>query len=105
MTDKFAYEARQTVKAAQWREDNLEEMKELLQDIVEKDLDGTPCVYAEEIEPYFVTSLGYRPGYMILKFYAGDDMEVDPGMWVVVYEDGEIEIMEDTQFHKMFLKS
>lgn len=103
--DKFDYKARQTVRAAQWKEDNLEEMKELLKDVLEKDFDGEPCIYASEIEPYFLTSLGYRPGYMLLQFYAGDDMEVDPGRWVVVYEDGEIEVMGDLEFNKMFLKS
>lgn len=102
---KFDYEARQAVKAAQWKEDNLAEMQELLKDIVQEDFDGQPCVYAEEIEPYFLNSLGHRPGYMLLQFYAGDDMEVDPGRWVVVYEDGEVEIMDHIEFHKMFLKS
>lgn len=102
---KFDYEARRQVRAAQWREGNLEEMQELLQDIVEKDIDGELCVYTQEIEPYFLSSLGHQPGYLILKFYAHDDMEVDPGMWVVVYEDGEVETMDNDLFHKMFTKS
>jgi hypothetical protein len=96
------YRAKQTVKAVQWQEDNLQEMIDLLRDVVEKDAEGNPCVYAQEVEPYFLRSLGYRQGYMILTFYAGDDMEVDPGIWVVVYEDGEVETMENEQFNKMF---
>ena len=102
---QFDYTARQSVRAAQWRQDNLTEMQELLKDIVEEDFDGDPCVYADYIDPYFLNSLGYRGGYFVLKFYANDDMEVDPGRWVVVYEDGEVEIMDDQQFHKMFVKS
>jgi hypothetical protein len=40
----------------------------------------------------------------MLKFYAGDDMEVDPGQWVVVYDDKEIEVMDEDQFKKMGFK-
>jgi len=97
------YVARQTVNAVQWREDNLDEMITLLKDVVENDADG-PCVYVDEVEPYFLQSLGHQPGYFMLKFYSGDDMEVDPGQWVIVYEDDEIEIMNDEQFNRMFRK-
>lgn len=97
----FEYEAKLNVCAAQWREDNLDEMKELLKDVVSHNEWDGPEVYADEIEPYFLTSLGYRPGYMILKT---ELHEFDPGMWVLVHEDGEIEGMEDEQFHKMYRK-
>lgn len=80
-------------------------MKELLKDVVDSNQWDGPEVYADYIEPYFLRSLGDRGGYYMLKFYAGDDMEVDPGQWVVVYEDGEIEIMDDEQFHRMFERS
>lgn len=93
------YKAKQVVNAAQWKEDNLNEMRELLKDVVDKDIDGIPCVYADEIEPYFLTSLGYRPGYKILKT---EFDEFDPGIWVVVYEDGIVEGIDDEQFNKMF---
>lgn len=100
------YRAKQQVAAIQWREDNLDEMIKLLTNVVEHDIDNVPCVYAEEIEPYFISVLGYRPGYKILKFYAtSDDMEVDPGRWVVVYEDDEVEIMNDEEFNRRFEKS
>lgn len=98
---KFDYVAKQSVCAAQWRGDNLDEMKELLKDVVEADETGDPYVYADEIEPIFLTSLGYRPGYMILKTEMD---EFDPGMWIVVYEDGEFEGMDDEQFNRMFRK-
>jgi hypothetical protein len=96
------YRAKQTINAARWNETNFEEMVELLKGVVDHDATGTPCVYVETIEPYFISSLGNVSGYSMLQFYAGDDMEVDPGMWVVVYEDNEVEIMEDFQFHRMF---
>lgn len=80
-------------------------MYAVLKGVVEEDFDGTPQVYCDYIEPYFLHSLGTRGGYFSLKFYAGDDMEVDPGNWVVVYEDSEVEIMSHEQFHKMFEKS
>ena len=98
----FDYVAIQRVKAAQWTGENLSEMQDLLEGVVDSnDRDGVE-VYREYIDPYFLRSLGNRGGYYVLKFYAGDDEEVDPGRWVVVYEDGEVEIMDDEQFHKMF---
>jgi len=103
--DQFTYLAKQTVQAAQWTGHNLSEMKDLLEDVLSHNpWDGLE-LYVEEIEPYFLFSQGLREGYNVLKFYAsGDDMEVDPGIWVVVYSDGEIELMEDEQFNKMFAK-
>jgi hypothetical protein len=104
---KFDYAAKQLIQAAQWDQSNYEDMKDLLRGVVEcNDFDGIE-VYTEYIEPYFLSYRGEthsQAGYYILKFYAGDDMEVDPGMWVVVYEDGEVEIMEDQQFNRMFEK-
>jgi|SRR6188768_2272872 len=103
--DQFSYRAKQNVQAAQWTGSNFPEMKDLLKDVVELNEWDGPEIYVEEIEPYFLFSQGLREGYNILKFYAsGDDMEVDPGLWVVVYEDGEVELMEDEQFLKMFEK-
>jgi hypothetical protein len=98
---KFDYEYVRTVRAAQWLGDNLEEMKELLKDSVySNEFDG-PEVYTEDIEAMF----GYG-GYTMLKFYAWeDDQEVDPGQWVVVYDDGEYgEILQDGEFTSMFRK-
>lgn len=89
------------VSAAQWTGHNLDEMKKLLKNVVDNNpWDGIE-VYVDYIEPYYISSLGNRGGYNLLKFYAGDDMEVDPGNWVVVYSDGEVEIMDDEQFTKM----
>lgn len=99
--NKFSYTAKLNVRAAQWRGDNLAEMKELLKDVVPSNEWDGPEVYADEVEPYFISSLGYRPGYMILKT---ENDEFDPGMWIVVHEDGEFEGMDDEQFHKMFRK-
>lgn len=98
---QFDYRAKQIVTAAQWRGDNLDEMKQLLQDVVEGDEEG-PYVYADYIEPYFYSNLINNPGYYMLKT---EDDEFDPGMWVVVYEDGEVEGMGDEQFTKMFEKA
>ena len=95
------YKAKQSIEAAQWKEDNLDEMRELLRGVVGSDSDGVPFVYADEIEPYFLTSLGHRPGYLVLKT---EFDEFDPGVWVVVYEDGSFEGMDDEQFNKMFEK-
>lgn len=99
------YKARQTVNAAQWNGFNLNEMQDLLEGVVDSnDRDGVE-VYSDYIEPYFITyrdKTHARSGYHLLKFYAGDDMEVDPGQWVIVYEDGEVEIMDDDQFNKIF---
>jgi hypothetical protein len=75
-------------------------MKSLLSQYVDGDAEG-PYVYSEEIEPYFLVSMGYSPGYNMLKFYVTDDHEVDPGQWVVIYTDGEIEIMDEETFQKM----
>jgi hypothetical protein len=101
----FEYRAKQNVRACQWTGENLEELRWLLKGVVENDIDGDPCVYREYIEPYFTHYRGKthaNPGYYMLQFYAGDDMEVDPGRWVVVYEDSEVELMDDEQFNKMF---
>lgn len=93
------YRAKQTIKAAQWDGHNLDVMRDLLSDIlIEFEVD----VYSEYIEPYFISSLGNRGRYNMLKFWAGDDIEVDPGQWVVVYDDLEVEIMDDQQFNRMF---
>lgn len=96
----FNYVAKQSIRAAQWRGDNLDEMKELLKDVVDGDEDG-PYIYAEWIEPYFIRSLGDRGGYYMLKT---EFDEFDPGIWIVVYEDGEFEGMDDEQFNRMFEK-
>lgn len=98
-----AYQAKQRVYAAQWTGENIEEMKDLLLDVVESNQWDGPEIYSEYIEPYFLTSLNRAGGgYNMLTFYAGADMEVDPGQWIVVYEDNEVEIMDDAQFNKMF---
>ncbi len=91
-----------TVKAVQWSGENLKEMKDLLTGIVYcDDFTGEPQVYSSRIEPYLFAS-GSSEGYNIVQFYAwGDDQEVDPGLWVVVYEDLDGEIMDDEQFNKM----
>jgi hypothetical protein len=94
------YRAKEIVNAVQWTGDNLEEMKELLRDVVDGDEDG-PYVYADEIEPIFLKSLGYRPGYMILKTEMD---EFDPGTWVVVFDNNEIEGFSNNQFNKRFEK-
>lgn len=94
---------RTEVEACQWTGDNLDEMKQLLAPYVEGNEEG-PYVYEEHIEPYFYSNDLNSQGYCMLKFYAGDDMEVDPGQWVVVYQDGEIEIMNDRQYTKMGFK-
>lgn len=102
----FKWTSRINVEAAQWTGDNLNEMKILLMPYVDNNEWDGPEVYLEEIEPYFLPSIQkHGGGYNMLKFYAGDDMEVDPGQWVVIYEDREIEIMNDEQFHKMFGRS
>ena len=98
---KFDYRAKSSVSAVQWRGDNLDEMRELLDGVIEKDSDGVVMVYADWIEPYFFSEKINNNGYYVLKT-EGD--EFDPGMWVVVYEDGDVEGMEDTQFNKMFEK-
>lgn len=89
-----------TVKAAQWRGDNLEEMRELLKDIVDTDFDGVPAVYSDYIEPYTLIT-GSGGGYYVL-FFLGE--EVDPENWVIVYEDDEVETMHDKQFNRLFVK-
>lgn len=89
------------VRAVRWDGENLEQMKWLLKNIVENDFDGEPCVYRDYVEPYNL-SIGSFGGYYMLKFEAwGDDQEVDPGCWVVVYDDGEGEIMDNEQFDRM----
>lgn len=101
----FEYRAKQNVRAGQWTGENLDEMKELLKNVVESNQWDGPEVYSDYIEPYFIQSLGDRGGYYMLEFYSNGDMEVDPGQWVVVYEDNEVEIMDNDQFNKMFEKS
>lgn len=99
------YKAKQTVQALQWSGSNLNEMKELLAPYVDGDEEG-PYVYADYIEPYFLPNSGINGGgYTILKFGSCGGYEVDPTSWVVVYEDGEIEIMNDREFDKRFEKS
>lgn len=98
---KFDYFAKQVVRAAQWTGENLEEMQELLKGVVEEDCQGIPYVYADYIEPYFYSVGINNLGYYMLKTECD---EFDPGMWVVVYEDGEFEGMSDEQFNKMFEK-
>ncbi len=96
------YVTRIEVSAAQWDGNNLDEMKDLLKDIVEYNpWDGVE-VYSDEVESYFG-----RDSYSMLKFEAwGDDQEVDPGQWVVVYSDGEGEVMDNEDFIKIgFVKS
>lgn len=101
---KFSYRATQHVEAARWDQDNLDEMKELLAPHVDHDMEG-PQVYSEYIEEYPLNALNkICDGYRMLLLYAGDDMEVDPGQWVVCYDDGELEIMHDELFHKIFEK-
>ena len=103
---KFEYVFKRTVNAVQWNQINLDDLKELLSDIVESnEWDGVQ-VYAEYMEDFFLKSLNKTiGGYYTAKFYAwGDDQEVDPGMWVVVYDDGDGEIMSDPDFTKRYEK-
>lgn len=100
MTD-FNYRAKSKVLAAQWTGSNLEEMRELLQDVVDKDADGIPHVYAEYIEPYFISSLGKREGYYILQT---EFDEFDPGVWIIVHENGDLESMDNEDFEFLFEK-
>lgn len=72
-------------------------MKRLLASVVDHNEWDGPEVYAEFLEDYFQPG----KGYYTLKFYAGDDMEVDPGRWVVVYSDSEVEIMDSDEFKKL----
>ena len=102
---KFKKVLRVEVEAAQWTGENLDEMKELLKPYVDNNQWDGVEVYSDYIEPYFTNwNNKQNPGYYVLKFYAGDDMEVDPGQWVVVYEDEEIEVMNEQQFKKMGFK-
>jgi len=88
------YTMTRTVRAAQWDGENLEQMKELLQDVV----DSNPWEGLEVCSEYIEAMFGYG-GYNMLKFYAwGDDQEVDPGQWVVVYDDNDGEILTDEEF-------
>jgi hypothetical protein len=95
---KFDYTYTRKVRAAQWTGENLQEMQELLEGVVE----SPDYVYAEYIEALF----GYG-GYNMLKFEAwGDDQEVDPGQWVVVYDQGDDgEVMPEELFDSMYRKS
>jgi hypothetical protein len=92
----FSYVARQNIQAAQWRGDNIDEMKELLKDVLEGDEDG-PFIYSSYVEPFFG-----EQGYYILQT---EFDEFDPGMWVVVYEDGEIEGLTDEEFKFLYAKA
>lgn len=99
----FEYRTVIRVEAAQWTGSNLDEIKDLLTPYVEGDEDG-PYVYAEYIEPYFLPRSGIDGGgYFMLEFYSSGTRkeEVDPGRWIVVYDDGEIEVMDNEQFEKM----
>ncbi len=97
--NKFSYFTKIEVQAAQWKGDNLEEMKELLSPYVGLNELGDPEVYSEEIEPYFFPRSGLSGGgYNILRFL---NEEVDPGRWVVVYSDKEIETMDHDEFKKL----
>lgn len=97
----YRYVAKTVVEALQWTGDNLDKMRDFLAPYVDGDEDG-PYVYADWIEPlYYASAKINSPGYFMLKT---EDDEFDPGMWVVVYGDGEIESMSDEQFTKMFLK-
>jgi hypothetical protein len=95
---EFKHSTKIEVEAAQWTGDNLDVMKRLLSPYVEHNEWDGPEVYSDFIEDFFGRD---GRGYNMLKFYAGDDMEVDPGQWVVVYSDEEIEIMTDEDFTKM----
>jgi hypothetical protein len=94
---EFKYSTKIEVEAAQWTGNNLDEMKRLLSSVVAHNKWDGPEVYSDFLEDYFQPG----KGYYILKFYAGDDMEVDPGRWVVIYSDGEVEIMDAEQFNKL----
>jgi hypothetical protein len=99
---KFKYFTKIEIEACQWTGHNLDEMKQLLAAIVDSNEWDGPEVYSDYIEDYFLPlTQKAGGGYNMLKFYAGDDMEVDPGQWVVVYSDGEVEIMSDEEFHKL----
>ena len=101
LQSRFKYSTKTEIEAAQWTGKNLDEMKELLTPYVESDDEG-PFVYSDYIEPYFLPRSGIDGGgYYMLKFGSCGGYEVDPGCWVVVYEDGEIEIMDAEQFQKM----
>lgn len=101
MKDKFDYTSHQTVRAVQWRGDNLDEIKELLQGSIENDFDGEPCAYADYIEPYYLPSSGINGGgYYILKIGSCGGIEADPGQWIILHEDGEIEDIHDKEFKK-----
>lgn len=90
------------VRAVRWDGENIQQMKWLLNGIVEYDINRDPYVYRDYIEPYYSRVFGDAGDYYVLKFEAwGDDQEVDPGRWVVVYDDGEGEIMDDEQFDRM----
>jgi hypothetical protein len=100
----FKMSTRIEVEAAQWTGDNLDEMKRLLVPYVEGDTEG-PFVYSDYVEPYYFASYNISGGgYNMLKFGSCGGHEVDPGQWVVVYDDGEIEVMDNEQFQKMGFK-
>jgi hypothetical protein len=67
------YRAIIEIFAEQWTGENLEAMKELLQDVVDFDDEG-PFVYVDEVEPFYYASqvtgevLIDRPAYNMLKF-------------------------------------
>ncbi len=90
---KFKYFTKIEVEAAQWTGDNLDEMKQLLAPYVDGDEDG-PYVYSDYIEDFFQPGKGYN----MLKI---ENDEFDPGTWVVVYSDEEIEGLSVEDFEKM----
>ena len=90
---KFKYFTKIEIEAAQWKGDNLDEMKELLSPYVGGDEHG-PFVYASYVEDFFQPGKGY---YVLQT----EDDEFDPGTWVVVYSDGEIEGLDVEDFNKM----
>lgn len=99
---KFDYVFTRSVKAVQWNQKNFDDVVELLTGIVESDDVGKPLVYAQCIEdtfPHYYT-------YYIIQFYAwGNDQEAGPGEWIVVYDDGDGEVMSDEDFTKQYKKA
>ncbi len=93
----YLKKATMKVEACQWTGDNLDEMKKFLAPYIEGDENG-PYLYSEYIEPYSFAS-GYKGGgYNILKT---EFDEFDPGTWVIVHENGDVEGMDDDEYKKM----
>lgn len=88
---QFKYFTKIEIEAAQWTGKNLDEMKKLLAPYISRG------VFYDDI-PAFMNF----PAYRLLKFHCwGEYQQLTPGEWVVIYSDGEGEIMEDEQFEKM----